>query len=144
MLRKAFATHAVRKLYRAVVWGPLQGERREELDLVVAQHQPALVRVAATPDSRGARRCALHWRSLAVGADRTLIEVSLETGFLHQIRVTMAHLGHPVVGDLRYGRADDPAPRLMLHAMSLRVGNVAGDAGPGAGLGAGLGGALSP
>ena len=62
---------------------------------------------------------SLHWRSatlLAGGA--TLVDVYPRTGFLHQIRVTLAHLGHPVAGDKTYGPQADPtgAPRQMLHA----------------------------
>ena len=54
----------------------------------------------------------------------TLVEVKLESGFLHQIRATMAHLGHPVLGDREYfGEATPPSfdvPRQMLH--STRIG----------------------
>ena len=54
---------------------------------------------------------------LRVWDDATLVEVRLETGFLHQIRATLAHLGHPIVGDADYGGPAGPRP--MLHAASL-------------------------
>ncbi|MEZ4282571.1 MAG: hypothetical protein R3F21_23460 [Myxococcota bacterium] len=63
-------------------------------------------------------------------AEATLVEVKLETGFLHQIRASMAHLGHPVVGDREYGSAGSnaiAAPRPMLHARRLVVDEVAAD-----------------
>jgi 23S rRNA-/tRNA-specific pseudouridylate synthase len=65
-----------------------------------------------------------------VGA--TLVAVDLETGFLHQIRASMAHLGHPVLGDAEYGGAgpDLPMilPRPMLHAARLSVDEVFAEA----------------
>ena len=70
----------------------------------------------------------LRWRALAALAGATLVEVHLETGHLHQIRATFAHLGHPVAGDRVYGppSAGDPsgAPRQMLHAARVRTGDV--------------------
>ena len=72
-------------------------------------------------------------------SDATLVEVKLETGFLHQIRASMAHFGHPVIGDREYevtaatdaGQADIEveaapisAPRPMLHAKRLAVDEV--------------------
>ncbi len=56
-----------------------------------------------------------------LGSGACLVEVDLETGFLHQVRVMMAHLGHPLLGDRRYGQDDDAAPRSMLHAASLEL-----------------------
>jgi 23S rRNA-/tRNA-specific pseudouridylate synthase len=60
----------------------------------------------------------LSWRSLRVHEEATLLEVRPKTGFLHQIRVSLAHLGFPVLGDRAYGPACDPIPvsRQMLHA----------------------------
>ena len=59
----------------------------------------------------------------------TLIEVRLETGFRHPIRATMAHLGHPVLGDAEYGGTGDAmpveAPRQLLHAAGLSVDGIA-------------------
>ena len=60
----------------------------------------------------------------------TLVEVQIATGFLHQIRVTLAHLGHPVVGDAMYG--DEAAlaldaPRQLLHAAHLSFEEIAAE-----------------
>ncbi len=114
-LRRAFATAAVRKRYRAIVEGRLQGEGELELALVVAQHRPARVRVARAGEERRARTTRLAWRSLEAGSAASLVEVRPRTGFLHQIRASLAQLGHPVVGDAAYGASSD-APRQMLHA----------------------------
>jgi 23S rRNA-/tRNA-specific pseudouridylate synthase len=48
-----------------------------------------------------------------------LLEVSLLTGRKNQIRVHFAGIGHPIVGDTKYGRVDDPSPRMALHARSI-------------------------
>ncbi len=120
-LRGAFRDHLVEKTYRALVIGALEGEGSLELGLVTARHRPARVRVVDAAElqrARGVHIGVLRWRSLEVFGDVTLVEVRPRTGFLHQIRVSLAHLGHPVLGDRTYGPASDPVavPRQMLHA----------------------------
>ncbi len=68
----------------------------------------------------------LSWRSLEVFRGATLVEVRPRTGFLHQIRVSLAHLGFPIIGDRTYGPASDPFPvaRQMLHASSARWSEI--------------------
>lgn len=125
-LRSAFADHRVEKVYRAIVLGEMRGEGEVDVGLVTARHRPAKVRVvddAERRQARGARDAQLRWRVLEPLAGATLIEVRPRTGFLHQIRVTLAHLGHPVAGDRTYGSGADPtaAGRHMLHAADVAV-----------------------
>ncbi len=130
-LRGAFRRHRMRKTYRALVAGRLPDEGDVVLHLAVGRHRPARVR-AVEPDDpefgRRTRRTALRFRALVAFEDATLVEVRPETGFLHQIRVTLAHLGHPVLGDRTYGPppAPDalPVPRQMLHASHIAWGDV--------------------
>ena len=124
-LREGFRAHRARKLYRAIVLGQPAAEGCEELALRVSRHRPARVAVAR-PDDPHARITRLAWRRLEALGPAALVEVSLETGFLHQIRATFAHRGHPVAGDRRYGPADDPtgAPRQMLHAARLELDEI--------------------
>ena len=85
------------------------------------QKQDRHVRVvpAGTP---GAKRAVLQWKSLADVGGRSLVEVRLETGRAHQIRVQLAHRGHPLVGDIRYGATQELDGRnLGLHAYALAV-----------------------
>ncbi len=66
---------------------------------------------------------ATRYRVLARGADLTLLEVALETGRTHQIRVHLSHLGHPLLGDRQYGASSSPGLRrqaLHAHRLTLR------------------------
>lgn len=96
---------------------------------------PAQSASAQSADQRPAGRwCKLTWRTLDAAPRASLIEVDLHTGFLHQIRVMLAHIGHPVLGDNRYGNVAinhaRKIPHLMLHAHSLTVDNLHGTAPP--------------
>jgi 23S rRNA pseudouridine1911/1915/1917 synthase len=122
-LREAFRRHRVAKTYRALVHGRLPGEGELVLHLSVLRHRPARVGVV-DPGAGRSRRTQLTWRSLELFEDATLVEVSPRTGFLHQIRVSLAHLGHPVVGDVAYGAPEGMAPRHLLHAARVAVGDV--------------------
>lgn len=128
-LREAFRGHRVLKRYRCVVGGQMRGQGKETMQLVIGRRHPATVKVLepgkeAMPS--GARRCHLSWKAVEAFAEATLVEVQLGTGFLHQIRVMLAHLGHPVVGDERYGGGGkaEGASRLMLHACELAVDEI--------------------
>ena len=123
-LRTAFQEHTIKKTYRAIVHGGLHGSDCDTLALVVQQHHPARV-VVADKETRGARICTLAWRAVETFKDATLLEVDLGTGFLHQVRVMLAHRGHPVLGDTVYG-LPDATQRPMLHAYSLACEDVRG------------------
>jgi 23S rRNA pseudouridine1911/1915/1917 synthase len=126
-LRAAFRSRRVAKVYLALVRGRMARAGDAELRLVTARHRPARVRVAAPDESpRGARPVSMRWRPLAACDAATLVEVRPETGFLHQIRVVLAHFGFPILGDGAYA---DPAtaaaaPRQMLHAARVAVDEI--------------------
>ena len=122
-LRGAFSEHRVRKSYLGLVSGTIEESRRADFPLVVARHQPAHVEVA-----EGGYVCRQRVTPVEQFADATLVEIRLETGFLHQIRASMAHLGHPIIGDSEYARADVETsievPWQMLHASKLMVDEI--------------------
>ena len=62
-----------------------------------------------------------NYRTLQVGDEHSILDISLDTGRKNQIRVHMKDLGHPVVGDKKYGALTDPFGRIGLHASTLTV-----------------------
>jgi 23S rRNA pseudouridine1911/1915/1917 synthase len=134
-LRGAFSEHRVRKTYLALVEGRFEARKRVEVLLAVTQHRPARVRIVAT----GGTACRQRVTPKRVFSNATLVEIELETGFLHQIRATLSHLGHPILGDADYGAggagedgvADEgransiEASRPLLHAARLSVDEIA-------------------
>ena len=73
----------------------------------------------SSPVDNGGKYAVTHYNVLASSNGYSLVECELETGRKSQIRVHMADLGHPVVGDRKYGSAEDPMRRLGLHAYML-------------------------
>ena len=104
----------VDKTYLAIVEGH---PRRPAgvIDVPLREDRNLRVRVGEHEDARPART---RYATLRAGRSRTLLEVGLETGRKHQIRVHLAHLGHPIVGDDRYGARD---VRLGLHSLRLAL-----------------------
>ena len=76
-------------------------------------------RVYSTGKSRNGRLASTAYRVLKEAKGRTLLDVHLLTGRKNQIRVHLADIGHPVVGDRKYGDAKGPHARLALHARSI-------------------------
>ncbi|MBO5865495.1 MAG: RluA family pseudouridine synthase [Bacteroidaceae bacterium] len=73
----------------------------------------------SSPVDNGGKYAVTHYNVLASSNGYSLVECELETGRKNQIRVHMADLGHPVVGDHKYGSDEDPMRRLGLHAYML-------------------------
>ncbi len=69
---------------------------------------------------KGGELAITHYRVLGGKGDKSLLELTLETGRKNQIRVQLAALGHPIIGDRKYGAKTDPARRLALHACELK------------------------
>ncbi|MDQ3120584.1 MAG: RluA family pseudouridine synthase [Verrucomicrobiota bacterium] len=107
----------VLKRYEAVVEGNLpKAEGTMESHL----NETNPFRVYSAPASPETRLAVTHFRVLARGQKRTLVELILGTGRRHQIRVHLADLGCPIVGDEKYGSKTNPAHRLGLHACGLK------------------------
>jgi 23S rRNA pseudouridine1911/1915/1917 synthase len=104
----------VEKVYAAVVEGILEPPAGT-VDLPLLEDERSLDVRPAPKDPR-ARRAVTHYRTLKTGGGRTLVEVKIETGHKHQIRAHLKSLGHPIVGDPRYG---SPGERMALHAWML-------------------------
>jgi RluA family pseudouridine synthase len=68
----------------------------------------------------GGELAITHYRVIEKRPDRSMLELTLETGRKNQIRVQLAALGNPVIGDTKYGARTDPAGRLALHSCELK------------------------
>lgn len=120
VLKRAFKARTVHKVYHAVVQGqldPLDGT----IDAPIGRSPHHDWKFAVVPDGRHA---VTHYRTLEAFRFGSLIEVTLETGRTHQIRVHMAYLRHPLAGDPLYGADPTLSKRLgldrqWLHAVSL-------------------------
>jgi len=77
---------------------------------------------------RGGALAITHYRVMRSSGTRSLLELTIETGRKHQIRVQLAAIGHPVVGDRKYGATSDPARRVALHAYELTFRHPASSA----------------
>ncbi len=113
--RLAAAWSKFEKTYLVVVDG-VPSQKDGTINVPLWEDKGLFVRVS---QDGGGERAITHYRVLRERGGRSLLEVKLETGRKHQIRVHLAHLGCPVVGDLRYGVSK--APRLALHAHKLRL-----------------------
>jgi len=105
------------KKYEAVVEGHLPqpaGTFESDLD----ESNP--FKVAIRPASALTRHAITHYRVLSQNRHRSLVELTLETGRRHQLRVQLSAVGCPIVGDEKYGSKSDPAGRLGLHSCFLR------------------------
>lgn len=116
-LREAFESQRVKKTYWAIVLGtptPRQGVIQSPIAEVVGARKLAAIR-------RDGRKAVTAYRVLASGEGVSLIEARPATGRLHQIRVHLASIGSPILGDSIYGAAAQSirVPRLCLHAARL-------------------------
>jgi 23S rRNA pseudouridine1911/1915/1917 synthase len=128
-LQRAFADRRVRKTYVALVWGR-PDPPRGSIDRGIGRSRTDRTRMAV--DAPRARPARTTFRTLETLPGFSLLEISIETGRTHQIRVHLQSIHHPVVGDARYGgqRSKDVRDgakrsalrafhRLALHASDL-------------------------
>ena len=110
--------HTLARTYECIVTGNLR-EARGTVDAPIARDPRDRKRMAVVS---GGRDAVTHWEVIARYPGYTHVRCKLETGRTHQIRVHMAYLGHPILGDMVYG-AKKPVPGLTgqcLHAVELR------------------------
>ena len=117
LLQKQLHTPDYVREYLAVIEGTLEGER--VIDAPIAKAPGATIRRCV--DAAG-QRSITHCMAIGHGCGRTLVRLRLETGRTHQIRVHMAYIGHPVVGDFLYGSELPELPaRFALHSACIRL-----------------------
>jgi len=114
-LSHMFSNRAVEKRYVAVVAGLLEPDSGE-VNLAIAADWPN--RPLRKIDAGSGKPSLTRYHTLDKDADTTRVELEPVTGRTHQLRIHMAAIGHPILGDALYGHAAG-ASRLMLHARSL-------------------------
>ena len=117
-LAEQLKEHSIARKYRAIVCGNLK-EDEGTVDAPLGRHPQDRKKMAIVRN--GGKRAVTHYRVLERFGSYTYIECRLETGRTHQIRVHLASLGHPLLGDEVYGRAKSPfkLEGQTLHAMVL-------------------------
>ena len=125
-LAKQFSAHSIDRRYLAIVSGVPKASGGV-VDAPLARSSANRKKIAVVEGGRG-KRAVTHWRRLNVLRDAALVECRLETGRTHQVRVHMASIGHPLVGDPVYGRSGKTHGKLLkelgfhrqaLHAAAL-------------------------
>jgi 23S rRNA pseudouridine1911/1915/1917 synthase len=117
-LSKSFKDRQIDKCYLALVnKTPVQSSGR--VNASIGRHPVNRQKMAVR--EKGGRHAATSWKIKEHFVNFSLLEIIIETGRTHQIRVHMAHIGHPVAGDVLYGPQSGAAcfPRQMLHAWKI-------------------------
>jgi len=116
-LAKQFAAHSIGRRYLAIVRG-VPTSSGGTIDAPLARSSQNRKKIAIVPEGRG-KRAVTHWKLLKALKQSALVECRLETGRTHQVRVHMASIGHPLLGDPVYGSGKS-AHRELLNALDFR------------------------
>lgn len=114
-LSKQLKDHSMMRRYFALVHGRVKQEEGT-IDAPLGRSKKDRLKIGITPDGK---RAVTHYRVIHRYNGYTLIEAALETGRTHQIRVHMASIHHPLVGDFIYGHKKDTVKGQLLHAAVL-------------------------
>ena len=110
-LAKQFAAHSIERRYLAIVSG-VPRTAGGTIDASLARSPANRKKMAVVAEGRG-KRAVTHWKRLEILRDAALVECRLETGRTHQVRVHMASIGHPLVGDPFYGGSGKTHRKLL-------------------------------
>lgn len=125
-LARQFARHSVHRVYLAIVAG-LLSPSSGTVDAPLARSAANRKKMAIVEGARG-RRAVTHYRMIQPLREAALVECRLETGRTHQVRVHMASIGHPLLGDPVYGRTRaahrELLKRLGFHRQALHAAEL--------------------
>ena len=107
--------------YLAIIEGTMP-QPQGTIDLPITRHPESIIQRICPTDGQG-QRAITHYRTICQRQGRSLLELQLETGRTHQIRVHLASLGHPLLGDDLYGGNMEYIQRQALHAYHLELDN---------------------
>ncbi len=117
-LTEQLAEHSMKRIYNAIVYNSFK-EDSGTVDKMLGRSEQDRKKMAVV--QKGGRNAVTHYRVLQRMGKFTLLELQLETGRTHQIRVHMSHIGHPLLGDMVYGPKKQPYNLIgqVLHARVL-------------------------
>lgn len=118
-LSEQLKDHTINRIYKAIVHGNIK-EEEGTVNAPIGRHPTDRKKMSI--HAKHSREAVTHYKVLERFGDYTYIQCKLETGRTHQIRVHMASIGHPLVGDEVYGPKKCPFPKLQgqtLHAQTL-------------------------
>jgi 23S rRNA pseudouridine1911/1915/1917 synthase len=130
-LAAQFADHGrtgeMERGYLALVWGA-PSRPQGSIDAPIGRHPTSRTKMAVLPRGKG-REAVTHWRVLATFGSKqaplaSLVECRLETGRTHQVRVHLAHIGHPLIGDPLYGTAFKSKLRALPEPVRAKLGSL--------------------
>jgi 23S rRNA pseudouridine1911/1915/1917 synthase len=125
-MAEQFRTHEVSRVYWAVVEGIIEPATGTCVDWVGQDERHRRMHIVG-PQLPGAKQARLSYRRLAIVGGHSLLEVRLQTGRKHQIRLQLAHRGHPILGDRKYGSRSRWPSGIALHARTLRCSHPVKD-----------------
>ena len=115
MLKMHWNEDILLRKYIAVV----SGRMPQKEDRIVSYLKENVNNLVYVSEERGGKKAITNYKVLKENAKYSLLDVTIETGRKNQIRVQLEDLGHPVIGDEKYGDGEDPIGRLGLHASEL-------------------------
>lgn len=116
VIQETWMSTITERAYVAVVEGRME---REEGSITSWLTESSAFKVYSSQNPQQGKKAVTHYQTLKANEEYSLVRLSLETGRKHQIRVHLQDIGHPVVGDKKYGAIGNPLRRLGLHAQVL-------------------------
>jgi 23S rRNA pseudouridine1911/1915/1917 synthase len=118
LLAAQFKDKTARRVYIAIVKGVVQFDSGV-IDAPIGRDRRDRMKMVIDFESEKAKAANTNYRVIRRFKDSTMIELTLGTGRTHQVRIHMAYIGHPVLGDVKYGTRSGDLARPMLHAKTI-------------------------
>ena len=117
-LTEMFKNKEIKKTYLAIVKGKVSKETGR-IETNIGRDEKDRKKMSVSRDEKKGKLAITTYKVIDSNEGYSLLDVNIETGRTHQIRVHMKHIGYPILGDIVYGRPDNKIMRQMLHAYKL-------------------------